>query len=90
MVLADALKENRALRTLGLDDNPLGQRGCRAVLRALRRLVCCGWKRDVSLARCNFNIRSSEDLFDPLDAGGQHTCDLSKPYERTGLGSATF
>ena len=79
-MLADALKENKALYSVVLDDNPVGQRGCRAVLRSLRKLVQYGWPRSVSLARCNFHVRSSETLFDPADAGGQWDCDLSEPY----------
>lgn len=35
MVIADAVKENTTLRTLVLNDNPIGQLGGRAVLRAM-------------------------------------------------------
>ena len=39
MVLSDMLIENRIITSLVLDDNPVGKRGGRAILRALRSIV---------------------------------------------------
>eukprot|EP01043_Picozoa_sp_COSAG02_P081717 COSAG02_NODE_20109_length_848_cov_0.946595_2_plen_107_part_00 len=36
LVLADALKENIVMKTMGLDSNPIGLDGARAVLRTLQ------------------------------------------------------
>ena len=83
-VMADMLKENRGLRTLVLDDNPIGQRGGRAILRALARMVELGTagSRRIDLAHCNMNYTSSEPLFDPEHPGGHYTLRLDDPYER--------
>ena len=73
------LKENRGLRTLVLDDNPIGQRGGRAILRALARMVELGTagSRHIDLAHCNMNYTSSEPLFDPEHPGGECACSCS-------------
>ena len=39
MVMADVLKEDKTLATVLLNENPIGQRGGRAVLRAMRKMV---------------------------------------------------
>ena len=41
-VLADMLKENKGLQDLILSENPIGQRGGRAILRAISRMVDLG------------------------------------------------
>jgi hypothetical protein len=83
-VLADMLKENRRLRRVILDKNPIGQRGARSVLRCMRKLTSFGWKRDISILRCNvYYTDISDAMFDPQEAGGYHELDLSDPYQRT-------
>eukprot|EP01047_Picozoa_sp_COSAG01_P053694 COSAG01_NODE_5783_length_4035_cov_4.057673_1_plen_911_part_10 len=83
-VLADMLKENRRLRWVILDENPIGQRGARSVLRCMRKLTSFGWKRDISIVRCNvYYTDISDAVFDPQEAGGYHELDLSDPYQRT-------
>jgi hypothetical protein len=88
MVIADALKENTTLTDLRLDSNPIGPDGGRAVLRALRTMVIRGQghSRQVSLAKCNLECEDGEDLFDPLEPGGDYigdnSLDLSDPYKR--------
>jgi Ran GTPase-activating protein (RanGAP) involved in mRNA processing and transport len=52
-VLADMLKENKNIREVVLDENPIGQRGGRAVLRCIRKVNSFGWKRDISIIHCN-------------------------------------
>ena len=83
MVLADSLKENKTLQEILLDANPIGTKGGRAVLRAMRF-----WsqtfqdERQISVAKCNMAVTSASDLFDPLEPGGFWSCDLADPYER--------
>ena len=38
-VLADMLKENYTMENINLDHNPIGQRGGRAMLRAIRQVM---------------------------------------------------
>ena len=57
MVIADMLIENRTLSSLVLDDNPVGKRGGRAILRALRSIVLFKMERQISLRHCNFDYQ---------------------------------
>eukprot|EP01052_Picozoa_sp_SAG31_P024419 SAG31_NODE_2076_length_6507_cov_3.611267_5_plen_85_part_00 len=83
MVIADMLKENRGLKRVLLNENPIGQRGARAVLRALRKLVQYNWDREVQIFRCNYGFTEPGlELFDPNEPGGQYECDLQDPYQR--------
>ena len=83
-VLADMLKENRGLEKVILSDNPIGQRGGRAVLRAINRMVELGMAhtRQVVLSQCNYNFSTADTIFDPATPGGTYECDLTKPYDR--------
>ena len=83
MVLADMLIENRFITSLILDNNPVGKRGGRAILRALRSIVLFKMERSILLRNCNFDHQSTEHLFDPSEPGGSYVCDLEDPYERT-------
>ena len=68
-----------------LGDNPIGQRGGRAVLRALNRMIKLGTLqtgRQILLDKCNYDVSSAYDLFDPQEPGGNWTCDLTDPYDR--------
>lgn len=38
-MLADMLKENYTVENINLDHNPIGQRGGRAMLRAIRQVM---------------------------------------------------
>ena len=83
-VLADMLKENQTIRKLTLDSNVIGQRGCRAMLRCIRKLNLFGWRRDISFVDCNISYMDlSTPVFDPAEAGGQYELNLADPYERT-------
>ena len=83
-VLADMLKENRGLEKVILSDNPIGQRGGRAILRAINRMVELGraHRRQVVLSQCNYNFSTADQIFDPATPGGTYECDLTKPYDR--------
>jgi hypothetical protein len=83
-VLADMLKENHGLKELVLSDNPIGQRGGRAILRSINRMVQLGTAnlRHIDLSGCNYNYHTQDEIFDPANPGGDHSCDLSDPYER--------
>lgn len=83
MVLADALKENKVLKYMCLDSNPIGPDGGRAVLRTLRTIAERNQKgREISIKHCNLACEDGEDIFDPLEPGGHHVCNLADPYER--------
>ena len=56
MVIADMVKENEGLKNIDLSQNPIGQRGGMAVLRALRRVLQFGWFRDVSIGSANYEV----------------------------------
>ena len=64
MVIADMLIENRTLSSLVLDDNPVGKRGGRAILRALRSIVLFKMERQISLRHCNFDYQVGSRCFD--------------------------
>jgi hypothetical protein len=72
-VLSDMLIENRVVTALILDDNPVGKRGGRAILRALRSIVLFKMQRSISLRNCNFDYQSKQHLFDPSEPGGATT-----------------
>eukprot|EP01050_Picozoa_sp_SAG11_P010651 SAG11_NODE_1080_length_5962_cov_7.764284_1_plen_1743_part_00 len=93
MVLADAIAaENKALRSCQLDENPVGPRGGRAVIRALTTLAFLGRDTEIDVRGCNFELhdpsRSPQlspnrvEGFDRAEPGGVWRCDLSKPLER--------
>jgi Ran GTPase-activating protein (RanGAP) involved in mRNA processing and transport len=83
MVLADALKENVVLKHMCLDSNPIGPDGGRAVLRTLRTIAERNQVgREISINHCNLACEDGEDIFDPLEPGGHHKCNLADPYER--------
>ena len=67
------LIENRVVTALILDDNPVGKRGGRAILRALRSIVLFKMQRSISLRNCNFDYQSKQHLFDPSEPGGATT-----------------
>ena len=74
MVIADVLKENKVLKEIILNENSIGQRGGRAVLRAMRKLVQYGREKDIHMFGCNYSVLDeSEELFDPESPGGQLT-----------------
>ena len=92
MVMADVLKEDKTLATVLLNENPIGQRGGRAVLRAMRKMVEYQWEKDIQMFGCNYDLQeASEDLFDPAEpgsscdvckGGGTYELDLEDPYQR--------
>ena len=51
-VLADMLKENKQLKHIMIGHNPIGQRGGRAVLRALDRMIKIGTARTRTVRAC--------------------------------------
>jgi hypothetical protein len=61
MVLADMLLINKGIALLNLDDNAVGQRGGRAVLRVLRQLSVDGTKK-VTLQRCNMTLVDKDSI----------------------------
>ena len=75
MVLADMLKENQSLKTVRLGQNPIGQRGGTAILRALRRILQFGWTREVSIASANYEI------FDKHARGTTRWIELTDPND---------
>jgi Ran GTPase-activating protein (RanGAP) involved in mRNA processing and transport len=82
-VIADMLKENRGLERIRLNENPIGERGARAILRTIRKLILYGWQREISVANCNMYYTSKDQIFDPQEAGGFHSCNLADPYQRS-------
>lgn len=83
LVLADAMKENVTLTHMCLDSNPIGPDGGRAVLRALCTIAERNQEgREISIQHCNLACEDGEDIFDPLEPGGHHVCNLADPYER--------
>ena len=72
MVIADMLIENRTLSSLVLDDNPVGKRGGRAILRALRSIVLFKMERQISLRHCNFDYQ----------VGSPRSCDRTTKRRR--------
>eukprot|EP01043_Picozoa_sp_COSAG02_P057511 COSAG02_NODE_6995_length_3237_cov_2.095602_1_plen_941_part_00 len=83
LVLADALKENVVMKKMFLDSNPIGPDGARAVLRTLRTFAERNQEgREISIKHCNLACEDGEDIFDPLEPGGHHVCNLADPYER--------
>jgi hypothetical protein len=82
-VIADMLKEKTSLDHIILDENPIGERGARAILRTIRKLILYGWKRLISFDKCNIDCKDKEQIFDPQEAGGHHSCNLSDPYGRS-------
>eukprot|EP01051_Picozoa_sp_SAG22_P010014 SAG22_NODE_875_length_6716_cov_2.927006_5_plen_170_part_00 len=72
-----------AMQTVKLNENPIGQRGGRAIFRALRKLVQYNWAREVQIFGCNYDfIEPGLPLFDPQEPGGAWECDLAQPYDR--------
>jgi hypothetical protein len=81
-VVADMLKENKHLVDINMDCNPVGRRGGRAMLRALRAILLFRIQRKVSLSKCSFEYQSPAKLFDPAEPGGKHLCNLADIHER--------
>jgi Ran GTPase-activating protein (RanGAP) involved in mRNA processing and transport len=81
MVVADMLKENSTLKTVILNENNIGQRGGRAIMRAMRKLVQYRWERDVQIFGCNYDFLTQEELYDPGEPEGKWECNLSDPYQ---------
>lgn len=97
-VLSIRLEENKSLRTLILDGNPLGRSGCRRILNS-----CLGKNSDSSAERIftdpegeqaesegtiqvsmeGCNIGMvSGSSFDPSEPGGDYSLDMSDPYSQ--------
>ena len=94
-VISDILKENKAITKLVLDQNPIGERGGRAVLRAIRTFTLFGMQRDISIKDCNIQFNDNDTsndndpqllgeprAFDPLVPAGQYKLNLAKPFDR--------
>ena len=54
MVIGDMCKENTALKRLKLDENPIGERGGRAILRAYKAQLMYKIDREISMVKTNF------------------------------------
>ena len=80
LVLADMLKDNKTLKLVRLAGNPIGRRGGRAVLRAIRRCLLFGWERTISIANSNYACDGPESLFNPGEPWPTAAIPMEDPY----------
>jgi Ran GTPase-activating protein (RanGAP) involved in mRNA processing and transport len=71
--------ENMALTRLVLDSNPIGEAGAHALMAVP---MTVGSRVKVSAHSCNIVFRDPKCWFSHASPLGQHTLDLSLPYER--------
>lgn len=78
--IADSLKQNKILKKLTMDGNPVGPTGGKALLKMIANE---GNMREISLEKCNFEVPDDGPIpFDINEPNGFYTLDLSIPYDR--------
>jgi hypothetical protein len=76
-VVADGLAVNLHLESLQVNFNPIGSDGARSLMRAMRSEMAV--KRSIGIEGCTLQ---GSVVFDPNNASGKYSLDLSVPYER--------
>jgi Leucine Rich repeat len=79
-VVADGLAVNLNLESLQVNFNPIGSDGARSLMRAMRSEMAV--KRSIGIEGCTLQ---GSVVFDPNNASGKYSLDLSVPYERVRL-----
>ena len=67
---------------MSLDQNAVGQRGGRAVLRVLQKIIANGWNKKISLLECNTT------LFDKAQIGSTKMIDKNEMARNEAIGEA--
>lgn len=71
--------ENRNLRHLIIDENPIGEQGAKAIM-LIPTLI--GSRLKISCRKCNIAIKDPKCFFDSDKVLSEYALDLSKPFER--------
>lgn len=71
--------QNRAMTRLVLDENPIGEKGARAVMNLP---LVAGDRVSVSAVACNTKLKDAACFYDPANVVGVYKLDLSKAFHR--------